>query len=61
MLLPVEYTAFIWASLMGWWMFGEKLTLVTVAGTVLIVAGCVLAARKKGGHGAAPEAEAALT
>ncbi|KRC80201.1 DMT family transporter [Sphingomonas sp. Root241] len=60
-LLPVEYTAFIWASLMGWWMFGEKLTLVTVAGTVLIVAGCVLAARKKGGHGAAPEAEAALT
>ncbi len=46
---------------MGWWMFGEKLTLVTVAGAVLIVAGCVLAARKKGGHGAAPEAEAALT
>jgi drug/metabolite transporter (DMT)-like permease len=59
-LLPVEYTAFIWASLMGWWMFGEKLTLATVAGTVLIVAGCVLAARKKGGHGAAPEAEAAF-
>jgi S-adenosylmethionine uptake transporter len=60
-LLPVEYTAFIWASLMGWWMFGEKVTLATIAGTVLIVAGCVLAARKKSGHGAAPEAEAALT
>lgn len=60
-LLPVEYTAFIWASLMGWWMFDEKLTFATIAGTVLIVAGCVLAARKKGGHGAAPEAEAALT
>ncbi|ATY33775.1 DMT family transporter [Sphingomonas psychrotolerans] len=59
-LLPVEYTAFIWASLMGWWMFDEKLTLATVAGTVLIVAGCLLAARKKGGHGAAPEAEAAF-
>lgn len=59
-LLPVEYTAFIWASLMGWWMFGEKLTVATIAGTVLIVAGCVLAARKKGGHGAAPEAEAAF-
>ncbi|MDT8759912.1 DMT family transporter [Sphingomonas psychrotolerans] len=59
-LLPVEYTAFIWASLMGWWMFGEKVTLATIAGTVLIVAGCVLAARKKGGHGAAPEAEAAF-
>lgn len=59
-LLPVEYTAFIWASLMGWWMFGEKVTLATIVGTVLIVAGCVLAARKKGGHGAAPEAEAAF-
>jgi S-adenosylmethionine uptake transporter len=59
-LLPVEYTAFIWASAMGWWMFGEEVTLATIAGTVLIVAGCVLAARKKSGHGAAPEAEAAL-
>jgi drug/metabolite transporter (DMT)-like permease len=59
-LLTVEYTAFIWASLMGWWMFGEKLTLATIAGTVLIVAGCLLAARKQTGRGAAPEAEAAL-
>lgn len=59
-LLPVEYTAFIWASLMGWWMFGEKLTAATIAGTVLIVAGCLLAARKQAGRGAAPEAEAAL-
>jgi S-adenosylmethionine uptake transporter len=60
-LLTVEYTAFIWASLMGWWMFGEKLTVATMAGTVLIVAGCLLAARNRPGGGAAPEAEAALT
>jgi S-adenosylmethionine uptake transporter len=60
-LLPVEYTAFIWASLMGWWMFGEKLTLATVAGTLLIVAGCLLAARGRPGGGGAPEAEAALS
>jgi len=59
-LLPVEYTAFIWASLMGWWMFGEKVTIATVGGTILIVAGCLLAARRQRGHGAAPEAEAAL-
>lgn len=59
-LLPVEYTAFIWASLMGWWVFDEKLTLATVAGTILIVAGCLLAARKQAGRGAAPEAEAAF-
>lgn len=58
-LLTVEYTAFIWASLMGWWVFGEKLTLATVAGTVLIVAGCLLVARRQH-SGAAPEAEAAL-
>lgn len=45
-LLSVEYTAFIWASLCGWWFFGEDLSLVTVAGTVLIVVGCILAARR---------------
>ena len=46
-LLTVEYTAFIWAALMGWWMFGEALTLTTIAGTLLIVAGCLLALRRK--------------
>ena len=45
-LLTVEYTAFIWASLMGWWMFGERLTVTTIAGTVLIIAGCLLALRR---------------
>lgn len=58
-LITVEYTAFIWASLMGWWMFGEKLTLATMAGTVLIVAGCLLAARRQPAN-AAPETETAL-
>ncbi|QFU75618.1 DMT family transporter [Halioglobus maricola] len=45
-LIPVEYTAFIWASLFGWLMYGEKLTLITLAGTALIVIGCLLAARQ---------------
>lgn len=45
-LVTVEYTAFIWASLMGWWMFGERLTVTTIAGTLLIVAGCLLALRR---------------
>lgn len=58
-LITVEYTAFIWASLMGWLMFGETLTLATIAGTVLIVAGCLLAARRQPAN-AAPEAETAL-
>jgi S-adenosylmethionine uptake transporter len=45
-LVAVEYTAFIWACLMGWWWFGEAVTAWTVAGVVLIVIGCWIAARK---------------
>lgn len=58
-LVNVEYTAFVWAAIMGWLVFGEALTLTTLAGTVLIVTGCVIAARG-GGNPAAPEAEAAV-
>ncbi|QUT06657.1 DMT family transporter [Sphingobium phenoxybenzoativorans] len=46
-LIPVEYTAFIWAAIMGWLTFGERLTLSTLAGTALIVAGCLIAARRQ--------------
>ncbi|WP_213980202.1 DMT family transporter [Sphingomonas sp. dw_22] len=46
-LLTVEYTAFIWAALMGWLFFRETLTLGAIAGTLLIVAGCLLAARRQ--------------
>jgi S-adenosylmethionine uptake transporter len=45
-LLPIEYTAFIWAALIGWAMFAEPVTLPTIAGAVLIVGGCLIAARK---------------
>ena len=43
-LLPIEYTAFIWAALMGWWMFAEPVTPATLAGVVLIVIACWIAA-----------------
>lgn len=56
-LLPMEYTAFVWAALMGWLMFDEPLTMATVAGTVLIVAGCLIAARQHGSP-ALPDSEA---
>jgi S-adenosylmethionine uptake transporter len=46
-LLPVEYTAFVWASLFGYFVFNEHVTLTTVLGTALIVAGCILATRRK--------------
>ena len=46
-LLPVEYTAFIWAAIIGYMMFDERVTLITIAGTLLIIAGCIIAARAK--------------
>ncbi|MET0371596.1 MAG: DMT family transporter [Sphingobium sp.] len=46
-LIPVEYSAFVWAAIVGWLAFGERLTLTTVAGAALIVAGCLIAARAR--------------
>lgn len=45
-LVPIEYTGFLWASLFGWLFFREAVTLPTMMGTVLIVAGCWIATRK---------------
>ena len=47
-LLPVEYTAFVWAALLGWLVFGEPVTAATLTGAALIVGGCVWAARQSG-------------
>lgn len=47
-LVPLEYTAFVWAALAGWLWFGEAVTAATVAGTVLIVLGCWIATKKTG-------------
>ncbi len=44
-LIPIEYTAFIWAALFGWLMFDENVTPATLAGTLMIIAGCILATR----------------
>lgn len=46
-LVMVEYTAFVWAALIGWWWFDEGVAWQTVAGVVLIVIGCVIVARGK--------------
>lgn len=45
-LVPTEYSGFVWASLFGWLFFREGVTLPTLAGTALIVAGCWMATRK---------------
>lgn len=56
-LATTEYTAFLWAALFGWLAFQEPLSPFTLAGAMLIVAGCVLAARKP--QEASPTLEAA--
>lgn len=43
-LIPVEYTAFVWSAIFGALMFGEALTGTVMAGAVLIIAGCIAAA-----------------
>lgn len=44
-LVNLEYSAFIWAAIFGWIFFQEPITMSTALGTVLIVAGCILATR----------------
>jgi S-adenosylmethionine uptake transporter len=46
-LIPVEYTAFVWAAIFGWLFFAEPVTVWTISGTALIVAGSLVAARVK--------------
>lgn len=44
-LLPVEYTAFLWAALFGWLVFAETVSMATLAGATLIMGGCLWTAR----------------
>jgi S-adenosylmethionine uptake transporter len=46
-LAPLEYSGFLWAALFGWLFFREAVTSATIAGAVLIVAGCWIATRGK--------------
>jgi S-adenosylmethionine uptake transporter len=54
-IVPVEYTAFVWAALLGWLIFDERLVALTIAGAAMIVGGCLIAVRA----GAVPPTEAA--
>jgi len=46
-LAVTEYSGFLWASVCGWLVFQERVSAYTLAGAVLIVGGCLLAARGK--------------
>ena len=54
-LVVTEYTGFVWLSLLGWFFFGEALTMATLVGAALIVGGCLLAVRQP-----APEPQEAM-
>jgi S-adenosylmethionine uptake transporter len=45
-LAPVEYTAFIWAAMFGIFFFAEPVRPLTLAGATMIVAACIVAARR---------------
>jgi S-adenosylmethionine uptake transporter len=44
-LSSTEYSSFLWAMALGWLRFGEPVSLFTLAGAALILAGCWMAAR----------------
>jgi S-adenosylmethionine uptake transporter len=46
-LAPVEYSSFIWAATLGWLVFGETVGLFTLAGALLIVFACLIAASRR--------------
>lgn len=48
MLAMVEYTAFVWAAILGFLVFGERVGGFTMIGAGLIVAGCIVAVRRAG-------------
>jgi S-adenosylmethionine uptake transporter len=56
-LAPVEYSAFVWSAILGYLVFAERVSLWTVGGAMLIIAGCLVAVRGK--IAPAPQTEAA--
>jgi S-adenosylmethionine uptake transporter len=46
-LVPLEYSAFLWACLFGWLFFAEAVRLATLVGVALIVAACWIAAPRR--------------
>ena len=46
-LAPVEYTSFIWASILGFLVFGEHVMPLTLAGAAMIIIACMIAASRR--------------
>jgi S-adenosylmethionine uptake transporter len=48
-LVPLEYSMFLWAALLGWLVFDETIGWTTLAGATLIIAGCWQVTRRQPG------------
>ena len=46
-LATTEYTSFVYAAVLGWAVFGERVAATTLAGAAIIVAACLYAARRR--------------
>ena len=46
-LAPVEYTSFVWATILGFLVFGEHVEPLTLAGAAMIVVACLIAATRR--------------
>ena len=46
-LVPLEYSSFVWAMLFGWLLLAETVTWTAIGGAALIVAGCLVATSRK--------------
>jgi S-adenosylmethionine uptake transporter len=46
-LAPTEYSGFVWAAFFGWLIFAEPVRPFTLAGAVMIVGACLIAARTR--------------
>ena len=47
LLVPLEYSGFVWAMLFGFVLLGEKVSATAVSGAALILAGCWFATRRE--------------
>lgn len=45
-LAPVEYTSFIWASMLGFLIFDERIIPLTLVGAAMIICACLIAASR---------------
>ena len=57
-LVPIEYSGFLWAALLSWLYLGERVTLATFSGAVLIVIGCWIGTRQPRRQSPRPEQSA---